>query len=72
MAIWPGLYVLHAGLVVAGAPIQFGRQLAILNMLIPVAGYGLVAALAGHIYSRYALRKLREVAAGGQEGQADE
>ena len=73
MAIWPGLYVLHAGLVVAGAPIQFGRQLAILNMLIPVVGYGLVAALAGHVYSRYALRRLREVAAaGGEEGQADE
>jgi HAMP domain-containing protein len=73
MVIWPGLYVLHAGLVIAGAPIQFGRQLAMLNMLIPVVGYGLVAALAGHVYSRYALRKLREAAAAdGQEGQTDE
>jgi hypothetical protein len=73
MVIWPALYVLHAGLVVAGAPIQFGRHLALLNLLIPLVGYGLVAALAGHVYSRYALRKLREAAAaGGDWSQRDE
>ncbi len=74
MMIWPGLYVLHAGLVVAGAPIQFQGHLAMLNMLIPVVGYGFIAALAGHIYSRYALRKLKEAASGaeGEEGEADE
>jgi len=71
MAIWPALYVLHAGLVVAGAPIQFEGHLATLNMLIPVVGYGLIAALSGHIYSRYALRRLKE-AARDEDGGADE
>jgi len=31
-------------------------------MLIPLAGYGLLCALAGHFYSRYALRKLKAAA----------
>jgi hypothetical protein len=64
MLLWPGLYALHAGLVVAGAPIQFTGSYTGLNMLIPVAGYGLVAALVGHLYSRFALRRLRAVASG--------
>lgn len=62
MLLWPALYALHAGLVVAGVPIQFTGSYFGLNMLIPVAGYGLVAALAGHLYSRIALRRLRSLA----------
>ena len=62
MSLWPALYALHAILLVAGAPIYFGRPYEGLNMLIPVVGYGLIAALAAHIYSRFALRRLRAVA----------
>lgn len=60
--LWPILYGLHAILVVAGAPILFRGPWSALNMLIPVAGYGMVAALAAHIYSRFALRKLKKLA----------
>jgi len=60
--LWPTLYAIHAILVVAGVPIQFGRHLVFLNMLIPIAGYGILSGLAGHIYSRYALTKLKTTA----------
>jgi len=64
--LWPALYALHAILVVAGVPIQFtsgpGQSL---NMLIPVFGYGILGGLAGHMYSRFALRKLKRLAAAG-------
>lgn len=62
MWLWPILYGIHAILLVAGAPIYFGGTWEALNMLIPAVGYGLVAALAGHIYSRIALRRLRALA----------
>jgi hypothetical protein len=64
--LWPGLYGLHAILVVAGAPIQFTGSLTALNMLLPVVGYGLLSALIGHAYNRYALRKLKSL-----RGEAD-
>ncbi|MCK5472610.1 MAG: hypothetical protein KAI59_01145, partial [Planctomycetes bacterium] len=57
--LWPILYGIHAILVVAGVPIQFGEPWMFLNMLIPIAGYGILCGLAGHIYSRYALKKLK-------------
>jgi len=67
--LWPALYALHAILVVAGVPIQFdsgpGQAL---NMLIPVFGYGILGGLAVHMYSRFALRKLKRLAAAGGEG----
>jgi hypothetical protein len=63
MYLWPALYGLHAVLLVLGAPIYFSGSLESLNILVPMIGYGLVAGLAGHIYSRYALRKLRRLAA---------
>lgn len=62
MWLWPALYGIHAILLVAGAPIRFSRPWEALNMLVPVVGYGLLAALAGHIYSRIALRRLRALA----------
>jgi len=71
LLLWPALYAVHAGLVVAGAPVQFGGKLMGLNMLVPVAGYGLVVALAGHLYNRIALRRLRALAA-VPSGSADE
>ena len=60
--LWPILYALHAILVVAGVPIQFSKPWIGLNMLIPTAGYGILCGLIGHIYSRYALKKLKTAA----------
>jgi len=59
--LWPTLYTIHAILVVAGVPIQFDRPWIGLNMLIPVAGYGILCGLIAHIYSRYALKKLKSI-----------
>ena len=67
MLLWPLLYGLHAILLVAGVPIYFSGKLQALNMLIPVAGYGLIAVLAGHIYSRFALMRLRQLSASPEE-----
>ncbi len=57
--LWPTLYSIHAILIVAGVPIHFDRPWIFLNMLIPIAGYGILCGLIGHIYSRYALKKLK-------------
>jgi len=59
--LWPTLYGIHAILVVAGVPIQFGEPWIFLNMLIPMAGYGILCGLIGHIYSRYALKRLKGI-----------
>jgi len=58
--LWPGLYAIHAVLLVTGVPIGMGPML---DMLVPTFGYGLVATLAGHIYGRVALRRLRTLTA---------
>ena len=60
--LWPTLYVIHAILIVAGVPIVFDKPWIALNMLIPLAGYAILCALLGHIYSRYALKKLKTAA----------
>ncbi|MHC4488115.1 MAG: hypothetical protein ACYSW7_02905 [Planctomycetota bacterium] len=60
--LWPILYSIHAILVVADVPIQFGEPWIFLNMLIPMAGYGILCGLIGHLYSRYALKKLKAAA----------
>jgi len=60
--LWPTLYAIHAILVVAGVPIQFGIPWIFLNMLIPVFGYGFLTYVICHLYSRYALKKLKTAA----------
>ena len=70
--LWPGLYALHAILVVAGVPIQFEGKLMGLNMLIPIAGYGIFTGLVGHIYNRFALRKLKNIACLEESGNSIE
>ena len=60
--LWPTLYIIHAILIVVGVPIVFDRPWRALNMLIPIAGYGMLCALLGHVYSRYALKKLKTAA----------
>jgi len=68
LLLWPVLYAAHAGLVIAGVPMQFGGPLAVLNIGLPIVGYGIIAALAGHVYSRYALRRLQAAAEAPKEG----
>ncbi|MBI2435144.1 MAG: hypothetical protein HYV26_19985 [Candidatus Hydrogenedentes bacterium] len=63
--IWPVLYAMHAVLVAVGAPIVFPRHLELLNMALPVFGYGLVAILVGHAYSRFALWRLKRLTRSG-------
>ena len=57
--ICPILYTLHAILILAGVPIFFTGNLGILNMLVPLIGYTFLAYVIGHLYSRYALKKLK-------------
>lgn len=61
MMLWPILYALHAVLIVAGAPILFTGKWDSLNMLVPIAGYGLLCGLLAHLYSRFALRRLKRL-----------
>ena len=60
MMLWPALYSVHAALIVAGAPISRGP---LFDMFVPTVGYGTLAALISHVYSRIALRKLRALGA---------
>ncbi|MBN1588068.1 MAG: hypothetical protein JW888_00975 [Pirellulales bacterium] len=59
--LWPALYGFHAILILAGAPIAFTGRWEALNVLIPIAGYGMLAGLLGHLYSRVALGRLRRL-----------
>lgn len=59
---WPLLYGLHALLLLLDVPIRFGREYELMNIVVPVFGYGLLAILIGHAYSRYALWKLKSLA----------
>ncbi len=63
--LWPALYGLHAVLIVAGAPILMTGKWESLNMLIPIAGYGILSGLIGHAYSRFALHRLKKIARTG-------
>ena len=59
----PTLYAIHAILIVAGVPIFFSSNFgAVLNMSLPLIGYGFVPFIVGHLYSRYALKKLKGLA----------
>lgn len=59
----PILYAIHAILIVAGMPIFFAGQFgAAVNMSLPLIGYGFLAFVIAHFYSRYALKKLKAIA----------
>jgi hypothetical protein len=60
--LWPILYTIHAILIIAGMPIVFTGRLDSLNMLVPTFVYGFVTYIIGHIYSRYALKRLKDIA----------
>jgi hypothetical protein len=59
--LWPALYALHAVLIVVGVPIVFVGPWEPLNMFLPIVGYGLLASLVGHLYSRWALHNARAI-----------
>ena len=59
--LWPLLYATHAVLILAGAPILFTGPWDGLNMLLPVAGYGMLAGLVSHFQSRVALARLKRL-----------
>lgn len=59
--LWPILFTIHAILIVVGVPILFTGNLMPLNVLLPTFGYGLLTFLVGHLYSRYALKKLQSL-----------
>ena len=61
--ICPILYTIHAILIVAGVPIFFtGQSGVIFNMSLPLMVYGFLTQIISHIYSRYALKKLKTAA----------
>jgi hypothetical protein len=64
MLLWPGLLVIHAVLALAGVH-PFSGEPSAVTILVPTVGYGAIAALASHVYSRVALRRLRSLARGG-------
>jgi len=70
MLLWPGLYALHAVLVLAGVPLLANIP-TMLAVILPMTLYGLVAVLAAHLYSRYALHRLRELARSAEAGDDD-
>lgn len=64
MMLWPVLYGIHAILIAVGIPISRGP---VFDMFFPIVGYGLVAGISGHIYSRIALRRLRSLTSSSPE-----
>ena len=72
MLLWPVLYGLHAVLIMAGVPILFTGELVFLNILVPVAGYGILAGLVSHAYSRLALSKVKRLSRMNLPGGAEE
>jgi len=67
--LYPILYSIHAILIVAGVPIFFTTEnFCIFSICLPAIGYGFLPFIIGHIYSRYALKKLK--AAAHLEGEA--
>ncbi|MHC4656699.1 MAG: hypothetical protein ACYS91_17035 [Planctomycetota bacterium] len=59
--ICPILYTIHAILILAGVPIFFTGNLGILNVLVPLIGCAFLAYVICHVYSRYALKKLKRL-----------
>lgn len=62
--LWPILYGLHAVALLLHLPVRFSGELELLNIVAPIFGYGLIAILTGHLFSRYALWKLKALTRG--------
>ena len=61
--LWPLLYALHGVLILAGAPFYLTGPYEVMTMCVSLGVCGLIAATTSHLYSRYALRRLRTLAA---------
>ncbi|MBZ5578043.1 MAG: hypothetical protein LAP40_15885 [Acidobacteriia bacterium] len=62
LLLWPGLYGLHAILILASAPILFTGRWDALNLFLPSSAYGILAGAGALLYSRFALYRLRRLA----------
>ncbi len=58
--LWPALYALHAVAMLSGAPLTIADDAGQTAMW-PLMGYLFAALLAGHLYSRYALKRMRAI-----------
>jgi hypothetical protein len=70
MLLWPVLYAAHAVAVLAGMPLLRGID-PMMQVLLPMFACSLVAAVASNLYGRYALRKLRALAATAPDGDGE-
>jgi hypothetical protein len=62
LLLCPILYAIHAILIIAGVPIYFTGTFAVpLNLLVPLI-YTFLTYIIGHFYSRYALKRLKDIA----------
>jgi len=59
LLVCPILYTIHAILIVAGVPIFFTGNFYILSICLPLLVYTFLTYVIGHVYSRYALKKLK-------------
>jgi hypothetical protein len=57
--ICPILYTIHTLLILAGVPMFFTGGRCAFSIVLPFFGYWSLAYVIGHLYSRYALKKLR-------------
>ena len=69
--LWPILYGLHAILIVAGVPIAFTGRWESLDILLPMVGYGVLAALIGHACNRHAFFKLKQITQSNDTGSGE-
>ncbi|HCU37333.1 MAG TPA: hypothetical protein DGT21_18445 [Armatimonadetes bacterium] len=60
--LWPGLYGVHAVLVLLGLPLSLGSPLQGLDILMPGAVYGLIACAAAQAHRHLALQHTRAIA----------
>jgi hypothetical protein len=60
--LWPFLYGLHAVLILAGVPIRCTGAWQALDIILPMAGYGILSAIVAHLYGRFALSRLKKLA----------
>ena len=67
--LWPALYAVHAVAMLLGAPLVIGGDGG-MTVLWPLLGYMFVALVAAQIYSRYALRRMREISRVGSDEEA--
>ena len=58
--LWPALYAFHAVAMLLGAPLVIADD-AGQTVMWPLLGYLFLALLVAHIYSRYALSRMREI-----------